>query len=239
MQQRKSAKNDLERRRPTFLKIGLIASLAFALMAFEYTTYGPDLSYHGDPDLTFIDEELPPLPKRKERVKQEKEKVKDPNKFKVVQVLPEPDPDPDPKPDPKPDPDPVLFSLDTMDEGFDVDTISIEPFIKVEKMPHFKVCSEIVNDTDRAKCTEIGFIQHLNAHLRVPRDIMISEKAYVYFVIGTRGKVIDLKMLNKVTPSLEREIRRVFEIMPALIPGEQRNKKVPVQYNIPVSITIR
>ncbi len=58
----KTAKNDLEHRRPTFLKIGLIAGLAFALMAFEYTTYGPDLTYLGDMDFSFIDEELPPLP---------------------------------------------------------------------------------------------------------------------------------------------------------------------------------
>ena len=239
MSKRKTVNNDLERRRPTFIKIGLIASLAFALMAFEYTTYGPDLSYLGDMEMSFIDEELPPLPKRKEKVEQKKEKAKDPNKFVIDNTIPDPDPTPDPIPDPTPDPDPIFFDLDTIDEGFDIDTIPPEPFRRVESMPHFSSCSSISDEVKRARCTESGFIKHLSDHLRIPRDIYFSEKAFVTFVVDQHGEVNDVKLENKVSPSLEVEIKRVFALMPDLVPGKQRGIAVPVVYTMPVNVTIR
>lgn len=238
MENKRSLKNDLERRRPTFLKIGLIASLAFALMAFEYTTWSPTSRLLGEVDVMFDEMILPPLVLKK-KVEPEQKKQIDKDLFKVVKepVKPEPEPDPDPQPDP--DPDPKFFDFDTIPDGFDGEPLPPEPFVKVENMPHFTSCSHLDGNKERAYCTEMGFIKHLNDHLRVPRDMMRSEQAFVYFVVSPQGKIVDLKMRNEVSPSLEREIRRVFSLIPALIPGEQRNTKVPVQYTIPVNVKIR
>ena len=238
MENKRSAKSDLERRRPTFLKIGLIASLAFALMAFEHTTWSPTSRHLGEIDITFTEVELPPLV-RKKKVEPEQKKQIDKDLFKVVKEPVQPDPDPIPDPDPQPDPDPKFFDLDSIDDGFDDDTLPPEPFISVERMPHFTSCAHLNDNKERSQCTEIGFIRHLSDHLRVPRDLMRSEKAFVYFVVSPQGTIVDLKMRNKVSPSLEREIRRVFALLPEMIPGEQRNRKVPVQYTIPVNVKIK
>ena len=234
MEKKRSVKSDLERRRPTFLKIGLIASLAFALMAFEYKTWIATSRHLGDLDLNLFEEELPPLPKVKKEVKKEKKKT--PTNFI-------PDPDPEPEPEPEPDPEPKkkeplqLFALDSIGDTEPVDPVGpTGPFVKVEAMPHFKDCAKEAN---REKCTEIGFIQHLHDHLRVPRDMTISEKAYVYFVVDATGQVVDVKLMNDVHPSLEREILRVFAKMPNLVPGKQRGQNVPVMYTIPVNVKIK
>lgn len=236
MDKKQSAK-ELERRRPTFMKLGLIVGMAMALMAFEYTTYGPDLKHYGDLPEIDIDRELPPTVKLRKKVEPKVEMQKDPNRFEVhKKPIPEPTPDPEPV---KPDPEPELFSLDTMDpdEGSEGEGLPVEPFIVVEEMPHFKTCATASED-ERRSCTQREFIEHLNGNIKVPRDLYFSEKAYVSFVVNSKGKVSDVTIKNEVSKGLEKEIERVFALYPELVPGKQRGKNVPVIYTIPVSIRI-
>lgn len=237
---KKQAANELERRRPTFLKIGLIAGMALALMAFEYTTYKPTPKYLGELVSVEIDRELPPSVIRKEE-KKEVKKEKDPNRFNVQEepiVEPEPDPEPELK---DPDPDLKLFSLDSIDGTEELGGEGPLPeteFIVVENMPHFKECAQ-GTETERRTCTQVRFIEHLSNNIRVPEDVYFSEKAYVSFVVNAKGKVSKVAIKNEVSRGLEKEIKRVFALYPELVPGKQRGKPVSVIYTIPVSIKVK
>ena len=234
--------NDLEGRRPTFMRVGLIAGLALSLMAFEYTTYGPDLKSNlGDVPIEFIETDLPPLViLRKEKTPEPEPEVKkktDPNTFKKVEKFEKIERKKRKTINTSDQKTPQLASLDRIN-ATDTSDEDVEPvrFIPNGDMPYFSFCGENSSSAEKKICTEQKFIEHLRKNIRIPRDINGAHKAFVSFVVNRKGKVSDVKMLNDVAPSLKIEIVRVLEKMPVLIPGQQGGKKVPVIYSIPVSV---
>ena len=62
----------------------------------------------------------------------------------------------------------------------------------------------------------------------------ISGRVICQFVVGSDGKVRDVKVARGVDPSLDKEAVRVIQSMPAWIPGRQNGKAVSVRYTLPI-----
>lgn len=87
-----------------------------------------------------------------------------------------------------------------------------------------------------------ALFRYLSTSVKYPDvaiDSGIQGMVYVQFVVMTNGTISAARILRGVSPEIDAEALRVVNAMPAWKPGEQRGKKVRVQYNLPLRFTIQ
>ena len=105
-----------------------------------------------------------------------------------------------------------------------------EVFIIVEDMPQF-----IEGDQN-------AFRKWIQQNLRYPEiaaENGISGRVFVQFVVNTKGKVVDARVIRGVDPALDKEALRVVNSSPKWQPGKQRGKPVKVQFTFPVVFVLQ
>ncbi|MBL4735853.1 MAG: energy transducer TonB [Flavobacteriales bacterium] len=209
----------LEKKRSSFLAIGMTLSLFFVLTAMEWTTTTIKI-IERPPDIDAIDIDDIDIVITTQPIKKTPPPIQPPRPRPVpepVLVLTE-DLSPDPKPDPIPDS--VLYG-DPEPEVF-----ASEPkfFIIVEEMPHFG--------------DEKGDLQkYLNRKLKYvdpARSMGVSGTVYVRFIVNKKGEIVEAEVLKGPGYGLNKEALRVVRGMPKWHPGKQRGKGVPVRFTLPV-----
>ncbi|MGD1844329.1 MAG: energy transducer TonB [Salibacteraceae bacterium] len=208
--------------------IGLAIASASTLLAFEWQT--PFEIPEIDEDLTLIDPIVDPLPP----IVVLKKVPKKP-KPKVSKAAPKPNPNPPvvvmpiSPIDPPVEPDPSIFDNDSAWFTPEVADTVIEPFRIVEQMPEFVG-------------GESALMRYMGKHLKYPhiaKSENIQGKVHVQFVVRETGKVTDVEVVGKTNPYLDAEAKRVVKSFPDWIPGEQRGKKVPVFYVVPIHFQLK
>jgi TonB family protein len=66
----------------------------------------------------------------------------------------------------------------------------------------------------------------------------ISGKVFVKFIVDENGEIVKPEVLKSVHPLLDNEALRVVKEMPKWIPGRQHNRRVKVQYTIPINFSL-
>ncbi len=222
MEVKKNEEANLEKKRAGFLFVGLVFALSLVLLAFEYTTYDIEVTELGGLNLDLIEEEIVP----------------------IAQIQPPP-----PPPPPKPttvieivdDEEEVEEELEVMDLEVDEDTD-----IEIVEMPAEEVEEEeiftIVEQMPEFPGGEAELFKYLGKKIKYPtmaQDAGIQGVVFVTFVVEKDGSVVDAKVLRGIGGGCDEEALRVVRNMPKWNPGEQRGKKVKVQYNLPVRFTLR
>ncbi len=222
MEVKKNPEANLEKKRAGFIFVGLVFSLAVVLLAFEYTTYDKTSSELGSLSLDLIEEEIVP----------------------IAQVQPPP-----PPPPPKPttvieivdDEEDIEEELEVMDLEVDEDTD-----IEIMEMPAEEVEEEeiftIVEQMPEFPGGEAELFKYLGNNIKYPtmaQDAGIQGVVFVTFVVEKNGEVTGARVLRGIGGGCDEEALRVVKSMPKWKPGEQRGKKVKVQYNVPVRFTLR
>lgn len=67
----------------------------------------------------------------------------------------------------------------------------------------------------------------------------IKGKVICQFVIDKDGSITDFQIVRGVSPSIDKEAKRVVESMPKWTPGKQRGKAVKVRYTLPINFTLQ
>ncbi|MGH1434170.1 MAG: energy transducer TonB [Lewinella sp.] len=235
---------DVFRYQPIFLRLGLVCSLAFTFLAFNWTQFtAPDATIvggfemwedeidHAPPITTHPPPPPPPPP---------------PPKFEAV-INPAVDtvtfrsgdvrsntpiaPSTISRPEPPkyiPPPPPIK------DEGPDIVIIA-------EKMPVFGDCGALEDETSRRKCSDRALIQFIGQHVRYPaiaKENGVSGTAVIRFVVEKDGSLSQIEMVRDPGATLGAEAQRVVQLMadsaPKWSPGKQRGRPVRVQFNLPV-----
>ena len=101
-------------------------------------------------------------------------------------------------------------------------------FTQVEQMPEFPGGEDSLR-------------MFLKNNIKYPAEAKakkIEGMVYFTFVVDTMGKIINPKMLRGIDPLCDAEALRVISSMPAWKPGMQNNKKVPVQFNLPIKFSL-
>ncbi|TXC85053.1 energy transducer TonB [Luteibaculum oceani] len=222
MELKKNPEANLENKRSGFLFVGLVFALALVLLAFEYTTYDKEISSLGELQLDLIEEEIVP----------------------IAQVQPPP-----PPPPPQPttvieivdDEEDVEEELEVMDLEVDEDTD-----VEIVEMPAEEVEEEeiftIVEQMPQFPGGDAELFKYLGKNIKYPtmaQDAGIQGVVFVTFVVEKDGSVSDARVLRGIGGGCDEEALRVVRSMPKWTPGEQRGKKVKVQYNLPVRFTLR
>ena len=86
------------------------------------------------------------------------------------------------------------------------------------------------------------FAKWVNENLKYPqtaKDAEIQGRVVAQFVVGTDGKVGDVKVLRGVHPDLDAEVVRVISSSPDWTPGYVKGEPVKVTYTFPVVFKTR
>ena len=223
METKKTKKSDLERKRPVFLQLGLIISLAAAITAFEWKT--PDVrgTFLPPRNIALIETDLiPVVPQKKELPKpvnttlmKTVDDIRD--NIPKLEITVEIDPDGVVEPY-----FPPLPKIEEPEVQVD------EPFIIVEKMPVFSG-------------GEAALMRYLAGNIVYPataKEAGISGTVYITFVVETDGRVSAIAVLRGVGGGCTDEAVRVVSGMPRWEPGKQRGKPVRVRMNLPISFKL-
>jgi periplasmic protein TonB len=220
MELKKSPSADLEKSKGIFLQIGLFVALGLVLIAFEYKVYEGDGMDLGQLTIDLSEEEIipitqpenippPPPPPVTVEITLVEDDVEVKNEIEIKET----------EADQK-----TIIEIVQKDE----DIVEAEIFTIVEEMPSFPGGEE-------------ALFKYLGNEIKYPamaKDAGIQGTVYVTFVIGSDGKVKDVKVLRGVK-GLDDEAIRVVEKMPNWKPGKQRGKSVSVQYNLPIRFVLR
>jgi protein TonB len=133
--------------------------------------------------------------------------------------------------------DMTLFDTD-VDEHTGITLMDIIPDEEVgdEDIP-FTAVEEPANFKFKGKEGVEAFRAWIGEHLKYPEiatENGIQGRVTMQFTVGVDGRVVNVKVLRGVDPSLDKEAVRVIESSPKWTPGKQRNKPVRILYTLPV-----
>jgi periplasmic protein TonB len=221
MRSRKAPEADLEKRKSSFMIIGLLTALAITLVAFEWTAFERGPGEMAQLDIDFLEEEVIP-----------------------------PSATPPPPPPPPPAPTTVIEIVEDEEEIEEVEMVDmevtqetiVEPIQVREEVVEEEQIFTIVEEMPSFPGGEAELFKYLGKTIKYPQmatDAGISGVVYVTFVVGKDGKISDVKVLRGIGGGCDEEAIRVVKGMPAWKPGKQRGKPVTVQYNLPIRFTLR
>lgn len=139
--------------------------------------------------------------------------------------------------------DPQLFDIDavvfiTPTEASEPETV---PYFLIEDAPVFKGC-EGLSKVANKKCFEKGianfFIKNFDVDLAQELGLYSGKhKIHSQFVIDKNGDVVDI-LVRAPHKQLEKEAKRIINMLPQFTPGKQRRKPVKVNYTLPISFQV-
>lgn len=225
MEIRKHPKADLERKRTYLFQIGMIISLVFALMAFEYKSYEKtSIDLPKGAGLQLVDEIIP--------VTIQKEKPLPPAP-KVNLVIK------------------VVDNLDKADEGIDIDAFADDNTSVPDYVPEIEDEPEVLPDDIPVAIPEVmpefpgglsALYEFLKDNVNYPefaKKVNIQGTVYVSFVVEKDGSVSNVEILRGIGGGCDEEAVRVVKSMPPWKPGRQMGRPVRVAYKLPIRFTLK
>ncbi|HPE39460.1 MAG TPA: energy transducer TonB [Bacteroidales bacterium] len=226
MIEKKSTKGDIEKKRTSFLLIGLVVILGLVYAGFELFATADqinDLSIQDEEAIIIMDDQTkatdqaPPPPPPVEQQQEQILEIVDNN------VIVDSDVD-------------FLVDFDQNEIIADYTPVEIiqdegsepPPVRFVEQMPEFPGGMDAFN-------------AYLKRELRYPeqcRQIGITGVVLVEFVVERNGSISNVKVLVPVYPDLDAEAIRVISASPKWNPGKQMGKAVRVFYQIPIRFSL-
>ncbi|MBN1183411.1 MAG: TonB family protein [Bacteroidales bacterium] len=223
MKLKKSKKADLEKKRFFFFQIGLIASIALVLAAFEWSSPGNagamDLyaSIGNGEDIIEV-----PVTKPKETV----EVKKIPHFLDDLKIA---------KPG---DPEPIDVGFITPDSA-----LSWAEKFKIKNTDEENVEGDpIVNPSEKPVFSKGDFSKYIAEHIDFPataEDLNMKGKVTAKFVIDKNGKLTNIEILKSTHPIFSEAVIEVLEKSPDWTPGKQYGRPVKVLMSMPFVFDLR
>lgn len=239
MEPRKTSHADLEQKRPIFLEIGLVISLAIVLFMMELNFGTRDTNTSLVTTNFGTEEEMVPITR---------------------QELHEPPPPPPPKviratdiinivdDDVDLDEELEVFDSETNQDHevafVDIPIVLAEEeeaeapiFMVVEEMPIFR--PDICRTSEDGNRELMKFVSQAIRYPVIAAENGIQGRVYITFVVSPQGRVTNVEVVRGVDSALDKEAVRVVQELPAFSPGKQRGKPVRVQYSIPINFVLQ
>lgn len=228
MESKKSPTKDIERRRFLLFEIGIILSLSFVFLAFQYKTADFNDNTLGSITGVDLDDELIPITIMEQKIKKPpKIKIKTITKIEQVKNDTKTDDTQDDNFWDFMDNDSGLDSLYDLsgDEENNVDDNIVYPTWMLNEQPKFN-----------------GNInEYYKKNIVYPQDELqnnIEGTVWIDFVIEKNGAITNVEVFRSVSPGLDAEAKRVIKNMPRWIPGKQMQKPVRVKFRQPIKFKI-
>jgi protein TonB len=243
----------LKRNRPIYFQVGMILSLSFVILAFNWSVHPKDL---GPVDIEAIDEPAVHI----QRTLQRERPLPPPQLLEaktVKEILT------DPIFTEEPEPKMVDTAIQTIkltgpEPVFDGPSYPVAPkyvpvkpkieepeapLIIVEKMPRFPGCEEVtMTKEERTTCANSQLLSFLSKNVSYPklaREANIEGTVVISFVVEKDGQISKAEIRRDIGGGCGREALRVVNQMPKWIPGSQQGQKVRVMFNLPVRFKLQ
>ncbi len=219
MELKKHPDSDLFRKSSFYMSIGLMISLLFTVVAFEWKSYDDnDLVNLGALDADF--EELQDIP--------------------ITEQPPPPPPQVTPPeiievPDEQEIEEEIEVNLDV-----EVTEETVIEDVVFDEAPEEEAADEIfqfVEDQPSPLGGMKAFYAYVGKNMKYPaqaRRMGIEGKVYVTFVVGKDGALTDVKVLKGIGAGCDMEAIRVLSGAPKWKPGKQRGRPVRVRMQLPI-----
>ena len=227
MERKKAKKVNLQRSRSLFLSLGALVSLSFVLLAFEWNFAGTESGF--EPTFNIEDFDAPPITMMEKKV--EPPKPKTDIKIEIID-------------DSSTDDTPEIDFTNEIDPGdeisnpFDGEDID-DPFVDDIDIPRDPSKLEIQAKFPGGDKALLEFIRNNTVYPKLAKEMGISGKVWIQFVIGKDGKVKDVKVLQSPDKSLSKSALKTINKLPAFKPAKQNGKSVSMYYRIPVNFKLK
>lgn len=120
-----------------------------------------------------------------------------------------------------------------------------EIFQVVEDMPRFPGCENEGSKAEKQQCAQKKMLEYIYKEIEYPalaRENGVEGTCVISFVVDSKGKVKDSKVLRDIGAGCGQEALRVVEKMAkekTWVPGKQRGRSVSVQFNLPVKFRLQ
>ncbi|MCB9017066.1 MAG: energy transducer TonB [Prevotellaceae bacterium] len=223
MEIKKSPKADLENKRQMYVLIGLVLALSFMYICFEWTETEVKKAELSDmAQIMDIEEEIAP-----QSVQQN-------------------------TPPPPPPPPPAAVVNEVLDIVKNDEVVESKEIKGEDITAKIEIPQQVTAPTEEEEVEQIftiveekpsfpggdkALMEYLQKNMKYPTiaaENGIKGRVMVTFVVNKDGKIVDVRVLRGVDPSLDKEAIRVVSAMPAWKPGKQSGKTVRTQYTLPV-----
>jgi periplasmic protein TonB len=138
-------------------------------------------------------------------------------------------------------PDAELYDIaDLLDHNTSLDppstieaAVEEDPAIIPEEKPFITVEVPATFDGGNLNSFNRWVLQNIK-YPQIPAENGISGKVYIQFVVNSKGKVEDVKVLRGADPALDQEAMRVIESSPKWTPPMQGGRPVKQLFSLPV-----
>ena len=224
MELKKSPKADLEKKKDLFLYIGIVITLSFVLLAFEWSANQNDSNILDGQVNMELDDEMVPITRQEPPPPPPPEQPQTTEVLDIVEDEEEVDED-------------IEMEDQDIDETTEVEIVEVEEEEEDNTVFQFAVIEDKPEFPGGQKAL-LTYISKNTKYPEIAKENNIKGTVFVQFVIGKTGKVSDVKPARKVDTYLDKEAVRVVKSMPAWKPGKQRGKAVRVQYIVPIKFVL-
>jgi len=236
----------------TFFRIGLICAVAVSILAFNWTVFENDefetLTIECDfsdiePEIpnTFRKEKLPPPPPPPMIDEVENDDDID-DDFDFSNDLEDENYEYEPYEDNENDADNKPIELEEEEEEDD----DYLEFVPVENMPTFPGCGDLPTESERKECSDEKLLTYVYQNIKYPTVAIengIEGLVIARFIVDKNGKIKNIKIVKDIGGGCGEELDRVLNSMNEMPEnwkaGEQRGRKVPVRFNIPIRFQLK
>ena len=124
-----------------------------------------------------------------------------------------------------------------------VENVARDCFIVTEEMPLFDGCNiDSLSYGERINCSHERLINFFIENYKWQRDQLhhcYSGRVVVRWKINKDGSISDIEFLRSYFPLIEKEVKRVIDIMPCWEPGKKEGVPVDVCFTFPIRIELR
>ena len=110
-------------------------------------------------------------------------------------------------------------------------------FMKIDKAPTFPGCEE-GDKKCFSKMVQKHFSRNFNSEL--PNQLGLEsgkKRVFIMFKVDKDGNVVETKV-RAPHPDISKEVKKIMESLPKMIPGEYKGEKVDVKYSIPLTLMV-
>jgi len=228
MTPKKNPEADLEKGKAIHIEVGLVIILSITLVCFEWSTPETNLKidYAGlqmviEPDV--IIERTPAQEKKKEPEK--------PALQPIIDIIEDPDPN-------------EIYGEVIMQEGpgTGLPDWLWKPQDEEEKIDVAPIPVDAISDKPVFPGGNDKLLPWIYSHIKYPDEAAengVGGVVTATFVVNQKGKVVDVKILKGVHPSVDNEVLRVLGLLPDFKPAIYQGRYISVLYSIPVRFTIQ
>ncbi|MDR2835200.1 MAG: energy transducer TonB [Bacteroidales bacterium] len=237
MRVKKYDKVNLEKYRTVFILFGLVLSLGIVALAFEWGTKDISKNAFGDLALADIAEEEINVTEQKELPPEVEIQEPEPESEQIIETL-------------------VVVDNDANVNDININTEANEntatqthivtqtTAVVVEEEYVEPINFAVVEEKPTFPGGEKALMQFVRDNVTYPpqaKEIGISGRVYIKFVVDKNGKMTQIGIASSVDPLLDNEAIRVVTKLSneqMWSPGKQRGKAVPVNYMIPITFKL-